>query len=353
VRAPPRADIEPSQAAVATMSAEAQREPAQPIRVGVVGLGYWGPNLARNLAAIPGCRVTWLCDASEQARARLAQSFPDARAADDVQWLLDDPELDAVALATPVSTHAELAVRVTDAGKHCFVEKPLATSGADAELAVAAAERAGRVLMVGHLLEYHPAVDRLKELLDAGELGELYYLYGNRLNLGKLRADENALWSLGAHDVSVVLRLVGEEPEECLAHGRSYVREGVQDVVFCYLRFPSGIVAHLHLSWLDPHKERRLTVVGARRMATFDDMRLEGKLTVYDKGFDEDVRSWGEYITRSGEILSPQIPNVEPLRVECEHFLECIRTSATPRSDGRSGLRVVRVLERLQQSLQD
>ena len=231
------------------------------------------------------------------------------------------------------------------------MEKPLATTAADAEAAVAAAERAGRVLMVGHLLEYHPAVDRLRELLDGGELGELYYVYGNRLNLGKLRADENALWSLGAHDVSVILSLIGEEPSECVAHGRSYVREGVEDVVFCYLRFPSGIVAHLHLSWLDPHKERRLTVVGARRMATFDDMQLEGKLTLYDKGFDEDTRSWGEYIARSGAIFSPQIPPVEPLRVECEHFLECIRTGATPRSDGHSGLRVVRVLEQLQRSL--
>ena len=205
--------------------------------------------------------------------------------------------------------------------------------------------------MVGHLLEYHPAVARLKELIDGEELGELYYVYGNRLNLGKLRADENALWSLGAHDVSVVLHLIGEEPEECVAQGACFVREGVQDVVFCYLRFPSGIVAHLHLSWLDPHKERRLTVVGAKRMATFDDMLIEGKLTVYDKGFDEDTRSWGEYITRSGDTFSPRIPNVEPLRVECEHFIECLRSGAAPRSDGHSGLRVVRVLESLQRSL--
>jgi predicted dehydrogenase len=258
-----------------------------------------------------------------------------------------------VVLATPVPTHAELAVRVAEAGKHCFVEKPLATTAADAQRAVAAAERAGRVLMVGHLLEYHPAVDRLKALLDGGELGELYYVYGNRLNLGKLRADENALWSLGAHDVSVILHLTDEEPVECTAHGRSYVRPGVEDVVFCYLRFPSGVVAHLHLSWLDPHKERRLTVVGARRMATFDDMRLEGKLTLYDKGFDQDVRSWGEYLARSGEIFSPELPAVEPLRVECEHFVDCLRTGATPRSDGRSGLRVVRVLEQLQRSLEE
>jgi predicted dehydrogenase len=265
--------------------------------------------------------------------------------------LLDDEELDAVVLATPVQTHAELAVAVVEAGKHCFVEKPLATSAADAERAAAAAESAGRTLMVGHLLEYHPAVARLKELIEGQELGDLYYIYGNRLNLGKLRADENALWSLGAHDVSVALHLIGEEPEECLAQGASFVREGVQDVVFCYLRFPSGVVAHLHLSWLDPHKERRLTVVGSRRMATFDDMQIEGKLTIYDKGFDEDVRSWGEYIARSGDIFSPHVANVEPLRIECEHFIHCVRTGDAPRSDGYSGLRVVRVLERLQQSL--
>jgi predicted dehydrogenase len=326
-------------------------EPSAEIRVGVVGLGYWGPNLARNFAAIPGCRLTWLCDASQSARERVAPHFPAARSTDILEDLLGDDELDAVVLATPVPTHAELAVAVAHARKHCFVEKPLATNAADAQRAVSAAADAGKILMVGHLLEYHPAVARLKELLDDGELGQLYYIYGNRLNLGKLRADENALWSLGAHDVSVVLHLTGEEPVECLAQGACYVREGIQDVVFCYLRFPSGIVAHLHLSWLDPHKERRITVVGARRMATFDDMLIEGKLTVYDKGFDEDTRSWGEYIARSGDIFSPRIPSVEPLRIECEHFLDCVRTGAAPRSDGHSGLRVVRVLERLQRAL--
>jgi predicted dehydrogenase len=321
------------------------------VRVGVVGLGYWGPNLARNLAAIPGCELAWLCDAADEARTRVAGSFPNARLTGSLDDLLADPELDAVVLATPVPSHAELAIAVAEAGKHCFVEKPLATSAADAEHAVTAAARAGRILMVGHLLEYHPAVARLKELIDGEELGGLYYVYGNRLNLGKLRADENALWSLGAHDVSVALHLIGEEPVECLAHGASFVRQPVQDVVFCYLRFPTGVVAHLHLSWLDPHKERRLTVVGSRRMATFDDMLIEGKLTIYDKGFDEDTRSWGEYIARSGDTFSPRIPNLEPLRIECEHFIECVRTGATPRSDGHSGLRVVRVLEQLQASL--
>jgi predicted dehydrogenase len=322
------------------------------LRIGLAGLGYWGPNLARNFAAIPGCELAWLCDGSAAARERAAASFPQAALADDLGELLADPTLDAVALATPVQTHGELAVRVLEAGKHCFVEKPLAQSVLDAERAVAAAQTSGRILMVGHLLEYHPGVQKLKELTDSGALGDhIYYIYGNRLNLGKIRSDENALWSLGAHDVSVVLHLADEEPWDAVAHGESYVRDGVEDVVFCFLRFPSGLCAHLHLSWLDPHKERRFTVVGSRQMATFDDMALEGKLTIYDKGFDEDARGYGEYITRSGAIFSPQIPNVEPLRIECEHFVHCIRRGERPRSDGLSGLRVVRVLEALQHSL--
>ena len=325
---------------------------ASSLRIAVAGLGYWGPNLARNFDSIAGCELSWCCDPSEEARARVAARFPSARFTGDLDEVLADPSLDAVALATPVPTHADSAVRVLQAGKHCFVEKPLAQSVADAERAVAAAEEAGRLLMVGHLLEYHPGVQRLKQLVDTGELGErIYYIYGNRLNLGKLRADENALWSLGAHDVSVVLYLADEEPWEVIAHGESYVQQGVEDVVFCFLRFPSGLSAHLHLSWLDPHKERRFTVVGSRRMATFDDMAIEGKLQIFDKGFDQDATSYGEYITRTGDIFSPSIPNVEPLRVECEHFLECVRTSQRPRSDGLSGLRVVRVLEELQRSL--
>jgi predicted dehydrogenase len=323
-----------------------------PVRIGVVGLGYWGPNIARNFDAIPGVELRWGCDAAEERLELLREGFPEVRLARELGELLSDPELDAVALATPVPTHGELSTAVLEAGKHCFVEKPLAQSVADAERAVAAAEASGRILMVGHLLEYHPGVRKLKELSDGGELGErIYYIYGNRLNLGKLRADENALWSLGAHDVSVVLHLAGEEPDEAVAHGQSYVRPGVEDVVFCYLRFPSGLSAHLHLSWLDPHKERRFTVVGSRRMATFDDMALEGKVTIYDKGFDEDARGYGEYITRSGDIFSPQISNTEPLRLECEHFVDCIRNGSQPQSDGHSGLRVVRVLDRLQRSL--
>jgi predicted dehydrogenase len=320
-------------------------------RVGVVGLGYWGPNLARNFAAISDCELAWCCDARPELRERWALSFPSARFTGEIEDLLNDRELDAIALATPVPTHGPLAERVLRAGKHCFVEKPLAYTVEDAERAVAAANESDRLLMVGHLLVYHPGVEKLKEIADSGELGDLHYVYSQRLNLGQLRTDENALWSLGAHDVSVILHLVGEDPVTVEARGEAYMRPDVEDVVFAFLRFPSGVAAHLHMSWLDPHKTRAFTLVGATRMATFDDMELERKVTVYDKGFDQDAQSYGEYITRSGDIRSPRIGNREPLRIECEHFLECVREGKRPRSDGEAGLRVVRVLAALQESL--
>ena len=324
---------------------------SDPVRVGVVGLGYWGPNLARNFHGLPGCELTWICDDSAERLEQVGARLPGARRTTSLDELLAAEDVDAVAIATPVPTHAELARRVLAAGKHCFVEKPLAQSVEDAQAVVDAAAEAGRTLMVGHLLEYHPGLERLRELVEGGELGDVRYIYGNRLNLGKLRSEENALWSLGAHDVSVVLRLAGEEPEECHAFGESYMHPGVEDVVFCFMRFPSGLVAHLHLSWLDPHKERRFTVVGARRMATFDDMALEQKLTVYDKGFDQSFEGYGEYIARSGDVWSPQTSNEEPLRIECTHFVECLRDGRPVRSDGAAGVRVVRVLEELQRSL--
>jgi predicted dehydrogenase len=320
--------------------------------VGVVGLGYWGPNLARNFDRLPDAELTWLCDPAKEARSRWGAAFPSARTSASLDDLLADDTLDAVAIATPVPTHAELAMRVLAAGKHCFVEKPLARSEKEAEPVVEAALASDRILMVGHLLEYHPGVEKLSELVRSGELGDVRYIYSNRLNLGKHRQDENALWSLGAHDVSVILRLAGEEPFQCDAVGESYVKIGVEDVVFALMRFHSGLIAHMHLSWLDPHKERRFTVVGSQRMATFDDMALERKLTIYDKGFDEDYSSYGEYIARSGDISSPRISNEEPLRIECAHFIECVREGKEPRTGPESAMRVVRVLEHLQRALQ-
>jgi predicted dehydrogenase len=324
-----------------------------PVSVGVVGLGYWGPNLARNFDRLGQTELRWICDPDDAARARWLPQFPGTQATAELEDLLSDDSLDAVIIATPVPLHADLAVKVLEAGKHCFVEKPLAQSVADAERVCEAAEAAGKVLMVGHLLEYHPGVRKLKEIAESGRLGTIRYIYGNRLNLGKLRAEENALWSLGAHDVSVLLHLAEEEPDELHAFGESYMRTDppVEDVVFCYLRFPSGLMAHLHLSWLDPHKERRFTIVGSDKMAAFDDMAIEQKLVVYDKGFDQDYSSYGEYIARSGDVWSPAISNEEPLRIECRHFAESVIEGKQPISDGRSGLRVVRVLEGLQRSL--
>jgi predicted dehydrogenase len=321
------------------------------IQVGVVGLGYWGSNLARNLDRIAGCELAWCCELDAGRRERALEAYPDLRVTDDLDALLGDPGLDAVAIATPVASHAAVAERAIEAGKHCFVEKPLAQTAADAERVAAAAADRGVVLMVGHLLEYHPAVVALAGLVADGELGDVHYVHSRRLNLGKLRADENALWSLGAHDVSAILRLTGEPPAEVSARGESYVRDGVEDVVFGHLRFPSGVSAHLHLSWLDPHKERRLTVVGSRRMATFDDMAAE-KLTVFDKGFDPGRDEPGDYVVRSGPSRFVPAGDEEPLRLELEHFVDCVASGRRPRSDGAAGVRVVAVLEALQRSLE-
>lgn len=321
------------------------------LRVGIAGLGYWGSNIARNLDALPECELAWCCDTDEERRQRAQATFPQARFTADVSEMLADESVVAVAVATPVPSHAALAELILGADRHCFVEKPLACDVASAERVVEIAAERERVLMVGHLLAYHPALVTLKDLCERGELGEIRYIYSQRLNLGRLRADENALWSLGAHDVSAILALTGELPAEVSARGESYVRDGVEDVVFGHLSFAGGLAAHIHVSWLDPRKERRLTVVGSRRMATFDDMEPERTLTVYDKGFDPDASVEGDYVARSGEQHSPAISHREPLRIELEHFLACVHDGIAPRTSGLEGLRVVQVLEALQESL--
>jgi predicted dehydrogenase len=320
------------------------------IKVGLAGLGYWGPNLARNFDDLAD--LAWLCDVSPELVDRYGARYPDAKTTTRFDDLLDDSSVQAIVIATPVTTHYELARRSLSAGKHVFVEKPPALSGAEADELVALAEEQELVLLPGHLLLYHPAVAKLMELIEAGELGEILYLYGNRQNLGQIRKDENALWSLGAHDLSVILHLVGEEPTELWARGEAFHNEGVEDVVFCYLRFPSGIVAHMHLSWLDPHKKREMTVVGRHKMAVFDDMELERKVTVYDKGTEQRAESYGEWRTRTGDIYIPKIPNDEPLRLECRHFLSLVAGDGDRLAAAREGATVVRVLEQLQASLE-
>jgi len=318
------------------------------IRIGHAGLGYWGPNVARNFA--DAAELRWLCDLSPDKLAESSARYPGARTTSDFGDLLADSELDAVSIATPVVTHYELTKQALTAGKHVFVEKPPAQSSAEAEELCTLAEERELVLMPGYLLLYHPAVAKLKELIDGRGLGDVLYLYGNRQNLGQIRRDENALWSLGAHDLSVMLHLVGEEPTEAWARGESFLREGVEDVVFCYLRFPSGVVAHMHLSWLDPQKIRKLTVVGRDKMAVFDDMEQERKLTVHDKG--PVLRPASEWQVRTGDIHIPRVATEEPLRVECRHFLSLVQGSGDRLAAAREGLAVIRTLEQLTASLE-
>ncbi len=327
------------------------------IRVAVVGLGYWGPNLARNFERLPDTELAYCCDLVAENLEKARAQFPGAVVTGDLDEVLADAGLDAVVIATPAPTHYSLGKRVLEAGKHALIEKPLALRAADAEDLVATAAAKRRLLMVGHLLEYHPGVRKVKELLEAGELGRPFYVYANRLNLGKVRADENALWSLGPHDISVINYLTGEEPEEVSARGECYLQDDVEDVVFGYIRYPSGMIGHLHVSWLDPHKSRKITVVGAEKMVVFDDMEAERKVTVYDRGATTTrtkFETYGEFVTlHFGDIHIPKIDNEEPLRIECRHFVDCIREGRPPLSDGRDGLNVVRVLEAMDRSLRD
>jgi predicted dehydrogenase len=318
-------------------------------KVGVAGLGYWGPNLARNFDEL--AELTWLADLSPELQQKFAGRYPNARVTGDIDELLADDALDAVVIATPVPTHYELAKKALEAGKHVLVEKPPAMTAAEMDELVALAGDRDLVLMPGHLLLYHPGVLKLKELIDAGELGDVLCVYGNRQNLGIVRTNENALWSLGVHDLSVILYLLDEEPAEAIAHGRDFLTEGVEDVVFCYLRFPSGKIAHMHLSWLDPHKMRRMTVVGREKMVVFDDMELERKITIYEKAPWQRAETYGEWQTRSGDIYSPKLPNDEPLRLECSHFLELVEDNGDRGKVARDGAMVVRALERLTDSL--
>ena len=313
------------------------------VRVGQAGLGYWGRNLARNFDDLADLR--WLCDASPEAQAEFADRYPSARVTGDFAEMLADEELDAVVIATPVPTHYELAKQALDAGKHVFVEKPPAMRAAEMDELVTLATARDLVLMPGHLLLYHPGVLKVKELIDRGELGDVLCVYGNRVNLGIVRTNENALWSLGVHDLSVILYFLDEDPELATAQGSASIHPGIEDVVFCFLRFPSGKIAHMHLSWLDPHKMRKMTVVGREKMVVFDDMEPERKVTVYEKR----AGSNGELF--SGDISIPKIETTEPLRRECSYFLELVAGQHDRARVARDGARVVRALEMLTTSL--
>jgi predicted dehydrogenase len=320
------------------------------VRLGQVGVGPWGRNVARNLGQLGD--LVWLCDVKEEYGGHAAEEHPDARWTSDFDDLLGDAELEAVAIATDVPTHYPLAKRALEAGKHVFVEKPPAMRGDEMDELVAMADDRDLVLMPGHLLLYHPGVVALKELVDSGSLGDVFYLYGQRVNFGVIRPFENALWSLGVHDLSVILYLLDEEPSAVDAHGQAFLQPGVEDVVFCTLLFPSGKIAHMHLSWLDPHKLRKMTVVGSRQQVVFDDMEPEWKLTVYENAPQRVEAGW---TASPGEVSRPAVALEEPLRLECEHFLGLVRGDGggDRRRVAEDGARVVRALERLTECLRD
>jgi len=319
----------------------------------VIGYGYWGPNLVRNFNRFSELKVC--CDLDEGNLEKIRSLYPDVSTVSDFDEMLAT-DVDAVVIATSAPTHYELAKKALEAGKHVFVEKPITLSSETAEELVGLADERRLTLMVGHLLEYHAAVNRVKDYIESGELGEVRYVYSQRLNLGKVRQDENALWSLAPHDISIILYLLGEEPDEVTCRGESYLTQGVQDVVFATLHFASGKLANVHVSWLDPHKMRKLTVVGTKKMLVFDDMESSDKIWIYDKGVGdgEGYLSYGEDVRlRFGDVTIPYVQMSEPLATECRHFLDCIETGKTPRSDGRDGLRVLKVLEAAQRSLEE
>ena len=321
------------------------------MKVAIVGTGNWGKNHVRVLAELLGEANVIACDLDRGRLKAIQERHPNVQVAPNLEPVLADQGVAAVVIATPAATHFSLAKQALEAGKHVLVEKPLALELAEAQSLIEFARARDRKLMVDHLLEYHPAVERLKELVQEGELGEIYYLYSQRLNLGVIRTEENALWSLGPHDISVFLYLLGKEPLRVSAHGGAYLQraQGIKDVVFLDLEFADGVLAHAHLSWLDPQKVRRVVLVGSRRMAIFDDMARE-RLRIYDKGVEWDD---GGLRLRAGGARPIELPTEEPLRRMAEHFLRSIEGDAAPRSDGRDGLRVLQVLAAAQRSLEE
>jgi predicted dehydrogenase len=325
----------------------------RPIRAAVVGLGYWGPNLVRNLHELPGAEVAAVCDARPDRLASITDRYPAIRGVQDLDAILEDRDIDAVVLATPVSTHYELADRALHAGKHVFVEKPLAASGTEAAALLETAAQRGLVLMPGHTFLYSPPVDTIRALIESGELGDIYFASSSRVNLGLHQADVSVVWDLGPHDFSILRYWLGETPARVSAMSRGCILPNVPDVTFVNMEYPSGAVAHVELSWLAPSKLRRTTVVGSRKMAVYDDTSNE-PVRLFDSGvMVPDPETFGEYrlTYRTGDIVSPHVSAAEPLSVEIADLCEAIRSGSTPRSSAELGVEVVRIIEAVDDSL--
>lgn len=325
------------------------------VRLAVIGCGGWGSNHVRSAGGLQDAALSVVCDASERARGRAQSLAPLARQVADADDVFKDPDIDAVIIASPAHTHAGLARAALEAGKHVLIEKPFVLDPADGEPLVAVAAERGQVLMVGHLLRFHPYFRRLENLVQTGDLGKVQYVYAERVNLGVVRSDENAFWSLAPHDVSMMCALMNAEPVEVSSTGQSFLQEGIEDVVFATIKFADGTIGHIHTSWLDPQKHRQLTVVGSQKMAVFDDMEPAEKLKIFDKGVTAKKRvSFDQFLTlRQGDIHIPSIRMVEPLLAEQQHFVDCVRDKQTPITDGREAMRVLRTMVAATESLKE
>ncbi len=325
------------------------------ITVAVIGCGYWGPNLLRNFAQFPNVRVKTACDLNKERLRHIGQLYPGVETVTDLDIIVNDPEIDAVVVATPVTTHHPIAMKLLEAGKHILVEKPMASSIAEAEELTETADERGLVLMTGHTFVFTAAVNKVKDLISSGELGHVYYISTTRVNLGLFQEDINVVWDLAPHDVSILNYVLGAEPETVSATGQAYIRTGIEDVAFIHLKYPGEILAHTHVSWLNPDKIRRTVVVGSKKMLVYDDVSMQEKIRVYDKGVTVQPHydTFGEFQLsyRFGDIYTPRLDDSEPLKNECQHFIHCIQKRETPRADGDAGLAVVRVMERACESI--
>jgi predicted dehydrogenase len=324
------------------------------VKIGIIGYGYWGPNLVRNFNEIEACAIKTLCDKKASKLKELSKKYPAIKTTQDYKDILNDKEIDAVVIATPVSTHYSLAKEALMNGKHVFIEKPIAKSSAEAQELISLADKKKKKILVGHTFLYSPSVMKVKELLDKKEIGDIYYINSSRVNLGLFQPDVSVLWDLGPHDLSIILYWLNDRPVEVYATGSSYIQKNIEEVTFLTLKFKSGIMAHIHMSWLAPAKLRRTTIIGSEKMVIYDDTESVEKVKIYDQGVVKNPEDFGQFqlTYRAGDVISPHIDIVEPLRSECMDFINAIRNNTEPKSDARFGLEVVKIIEAAQQSMQ-
>jgi predicted dehydrogenase len=331
------------------------------LRLAQIGVGYWGKNLLRNFIVTRGAKVVAVCDRVASELNKVAVQYPQIKLYERADAILNDPDIDAVAIATLPESHFELAHAALSAGKHVFVEKPMARSSAECRTLIDLADKHKRALMAGHTFLYNAAVTKIRDYVRSGTMGEIYYLYSQRLNLGRVRPDVDAMWNFAPHDLSIIVYWLQQMPMRVSARGSAYLQKGIADVVFLQLEFPGGITANVHVSWLDPNKVRRMTIVGSEKMVVYDDVASDHKVKIYDKGITRqnlstnlgDFDSFDKFqlIQRAGDVLLPKVDFVEPLKIQCQHFVDCIVNNQRPLSDGENGLQVVSILEAAQQSM--